>query len=75
MDGDRFVVSIEDDGPGVDWERLRRKAGELGVTASAFDEPVKLMCLPGVCSRDTVTELSGRGRRAVRMSARPWGER
>src|SRR4029077_13490792 len=26
MDGDRFVVTIEDDGPGVDWERLRARA-------------------------------------------------
>ena len=61
MDGDRFVVTVEDDGPGVDWERLRRKAGELGVAPGAFDEPVKLICLPGVSSKDTVTELSGRG--------------
>ena len=31
MEGDRFVVTTEDDGPGVDWERLRTKAGELGI--------------------------------------------
>lgn len=61
MDGDRFVVTVEDDGPGVDWERLRTKAGELGVAPSAIEEPVKLICLPGVSSKDTVTELSGRG--------------
>jgi two-component system chemotaxis sensor kinase CheA len=61
MNGDRFVVAIEDDGPGVDWVRLRTKAGELGIAASAFDEPVKLIRLPGVSSKDAVTELSGRG--------------
>jgi two-component system chemotaxis sensor kinase CheA len=61
MDGDRFVVTVEDDGPGVDWERLRTKAGELGVAAGAFDESVKLICMPGVSSKETVTELSGRG--------------
>jgi len=61
MDGDRFVVTVEDDGPGVDWERLRTKAATLGVAASALEEPVKLICLPGVSSKDTVTELSGRG--------------
>jgi two-component system chemotaxis sensor kinase CheA len=61
MDGDRFVITVEDDGPGVDWERLRTKAGALGVAASALEEPVKLICLPGLSSKDTVTELSGRG--------------
>jgi len=30
IDGDRFVVTVEDDGPGVDWERLRAKADQLG---------------------------------------------
>src|SRR5260370_29084235 len=60
MDGERFVVTVEDDGPGVDWERLRTKAAKLGVAAGALEEPVKLICLPGVSSKDTVTELSGR---------------
>src|SRR5262249_1356693 len=57
----RFVVTVEDDGPGVDWDRLRTKAGELGAAASVFEKPVKLICLPGVSSKDTITELSGRG--------------
>jgi HPt (histidine-containing phosphotransfer) domain-containing protein/two-component sensor histidine kinase len=61
MEGERFVVIIEDDGPGVDWARLRTKAGKLGIAANAFAEPVKLLCLPGVSSRETITELSGRG--------------
>ncbi len=60
MDGDRFVVTVEDDGPGVDWERLWTRAGELGVASSALEER-ELICLPGLSSRDTVTELSGRG--------------
>src|SRR5260370_15562331 len=54
MDGDRFVVTVEDDGPGVDWERLRTKAGELGAAGSALEAPVKLVCLPGASSKATV---------------------
>jgi len=61
IDGDRFVVTVEDDGPGVDWERLRTKAGALGVAAGTLEEPLKLICVPGVSSKDTITELSGRG--------------
>jgi two-component system chemotaxis sensor kinase CheA len=61
IQGNRFVITVEDDGPGVDWRRLRVRAGQLGALASALEEPVKLICLPGLSSRDTVTELSGRG--------------
>jgi two-component system chemotaxis sensor kinase CheA len=61
IEGGRFVVTVEDDGPGVDWERLRLKAGKLGAAASAVEEPEKLICLPGVSSKETVTEQSGRG--------------
>jgi two-component system, chemotaxis family, sensor kinase CheA len=61
VEGGRFVVTVEDDGPGVDWDRLRKKAGELGAAASVLQEPIKLICLPGLSSMDTVTELSGRG--------------
>jgi two-component system, chemotaxis family, sensor kinase CheA len=61
VEHENFVVTVEDDGPGVDWERLKAKAGELGVAASAIADPERLICLPGVSSKATVTELSGRG--------------
>jgi two-component system chemotaxis sensor kinase CheA len=61
IEEDRFVVTVEDDGPGVDWDRLRLKAAELGGSATALAEPLSLICLPGLSSKDTVTELSGRG--------------
>ncbi|PYO03450.1 MAG: hypothetical protein DMD91_01050, partial [Candidatus Rokuibacteriota bacterium] len=37
VEGEHLVVTVEDDGPGVDWEALRAKASELGVAASALD--------------------------------------
>jgi HPt (histidine-containing phosphotransfer) domain-containing protein/two-component sensor histidine kinase len=61
IEGNRFVVTVEDDGPGVDWERLREKAAELGIAGSASLESAQLMCIPGLSSKDEVTELSGRG--------------
>jgi two-component system chemotaxis sensor kinase CheA len=61
IEGDSFVVTVDDDGPGVDWERLQNNAAELGVAGSACAESVDLLCLPGVSSKDIVTELSGRG--------------
>ncbi|MFZ2650188.1 MAG: ATP-binding protein [Burkholderiaceae bacterium] len=64
--GDKFIVSVEDDGPGVDWQTLKAKAGQLRVGADVIEDPQQLICLSGLSSKDSVTELSGRG---VGMSA------
>jgi two-component system chemotaxis sensor kinase CheA len=61
VESDRFVVTVEDDGPGVDWEALRAKAGKLGIAPGMLDKRENLVFLPGVSSKDKVTELSGRG--------------
>jgi signal transduction histidine kinase len=61
VDGEHLVVTVEDDGPGVDWEALRAKATELSVAASALEKTENLIFLPGVSSKTSVTELSGRG--------------
>lgn len=61
IDGDRFVVTVEDDGPGVDWATLRAKAGKLGIAASMLEKTENLVFIPGVSSKASVTELSGRG--------------
>jgi two-component system chemotaxis sensor kinase CheA len=66
VEQDRFVVTVEDDGPGVDWEALRVKAGQLGIALSAIEKTENLAFLPGVSSKASVTELSGRG---IGMSA------
>jgi two-component system chemotaxis sensor kinase CheA len=57
----RFIVTVEDDGPGVDWEALRAKAGQLGIDAAALGNKENLAFLPGVSSKSSITELSGRG--------------
>ena len=56
-----FVVAVEDDGPGVDWEALRAKAGALGIDPAAIGGRENLVFLPGVSTKTVVTELSGRG--------------
>jgi len=61
IDGDRFVVTIEDDGPGVDWERLLDKAEKSGLASGEDGAALKREFIPGVSSKETVTEVSGRG--------------
>ena len=61
VEADRFIVAVEDDGPGIDWDTLRVKASALGVAASVLEKRENLVFLPGVSSKRVVTELSGRG--------------
>jgi two-component system chemotaxis sensor kinase CheA len=56
-----FVVTVEDDGPGVDWEALRAKADELGIDPALLGTRENLVFLPGVSTKSIVTEVSGRG--------------
>jgi len=61
LEKDRFVVMVQDDGPGVDWATLKAKATKLGVAPNLLQKRENLVFLPGVSSKNTVTELSGRG--------------
>lgn len=66
-DRDRVVVQIADDGRGFDQARLRAAAvaaGHLTEAAAAAlpdREALLLACLPGLSTKDDVTDLSGRG--------------
>jgi chemotaxis protein histidine kinase CheA/CheY-like chemotaxis protein len=63
--GQAVVVQITDDGRGLDLDVVRRKAMERGlIDASATPsdaEIARLTLLPGLSTRDEVTEISGRG--------------
>lgn len=64
-EGSEAIISIEDDGRGVDTEKLAEKAKEKNVVDSTenLSEKEKLMLLfdAGMSTNDEVTELSGRG--------------
>lgn len=59
------VIEIEDDGRGLDLEKVRRKAIEKGIiteNSNLSDEEIKaLIFLPGFSTKETPTEISGRG--------------
>ena len=65
-DGSFYHVEVEDDGGGIDFDRIRMKAIEKNLAGEDAGELTKSKLLrmvftPGFSSRDTVTELSGRG--------------
>lgn len=65
--GSHVMIEVEDDGRGVDEEKLAKRAVQTGAIEEAAvgvlsqDELLGLMFLPGLSTRDAVSEVSGRG--------------
>jgi chemotaxis protein histidine kinase CheA len=65
--GDRVVVEVRDDGPGIDWEEVRQTAVRKGLVAPENMHALKdheltgFLLMPGFSTSELVTELSGRG--------------
>jgi two-component system chemotaxis sensor kinase CheA len=56
-----FVVELEDDGRGIDFDALRRAATRKALPAKTRADLTAAMFHDGVTTRDEATELSGRG--------------
>ncbi len=63
--GNHVVITVADDGRGIDPERVRRKAVQKGLLQEGVelsrDEVFQLLLAPGFSTRDEVSDLSGRG--------------
>jgi len=63
--GSNIVVELQDDGRGIDPDRIYRKAVEKGVIAAGAslsrDEILALIFAPGFSTAEKVTSVSGRG--------------
>ena len=65
--GNHVVITVEDDGRGIDPHAILAKAREKGLVEDEFDaerdrkEVLDLIFLPGFTTSETVTEISGRG--------------
>ena len=63
----RIILTVEDDGRGIDREKLSKKAVQKGLispeeaAALTAEQSVDLMFLAGLSTSENVTELSGRG--------------
>jgi two-component system chemotaxis sensor kinase CheA len=61
VQGDGFVLEVEDQGRGVDWEAARQKARAAGLPAETAADLVEALCSDGFSTAAEVTDLSGRG--------------
>ncbi len=65
--GNSVVIEIEDDGKGIDPEKMKLKAVEKGVIGEEearnmeADQAVELIFAPGFSTAETITDVSGRG--------------
>jgi two-component system chemotaxis sensor kinase CheA len=65
--GEQVVIKIEDDGGGIDLERLKAKAVENGILTQdqaneiTNDKAIDLLGTPGLSTAKEVTDISGRG--------------
>jgi len=63
--GNHVVIEVEDDGKGIEIEKVKRKAVEAGYVGEGGDlsdkEAIDLLFLPGLSTAEQVSVVSGRG--------------
>lgn len=58
---EKVVVETVDDGRGIDWGRIRERAGRLGIPTATSQDLVRALFHEGFSTQITTDELSGRG--------------
>ncbi|HSW11908.1 MAG TPA: chemotaxis protein CheA, partial [Solimonas sp.] len=67
QEGDHILITVRDDGAGIDADRLRSKAVQKGLLEAgaaaqmSHEECLDLIFLPGFSTKEQVSDLSGRG--------------
>jgi two-component system chemotaxis sensor kinase CheA len=67
QDGNYILITIEDDGQGMDVERIKQEAIEKGVITKdeaqelTTSEALNLIFIPGFTTKQEITNISGRG--------------
>jgi len=51
------VIEVKDNGKGINWDKLKKKASESGIAFTTNDD----LLFAGISSTDHITEISGRG--------------
>lgn len=60
-EGTELVVTVEDDGRGIDWDAVRAKAAARGLPSSSVEDLQAALFADGISTRAEASALSGRG--------------
>jgi two-component system chemotaxis sensor kinase CheA len=58
---ERLVISVRDDGAGVNWDVVRRKAAAAGLPHQTREQLIAALFVDGLSVRDQSDDISGRG--------------
>lgn len=63
QEGTKAVIKVQDDGKGINVEKVKAKAEKLGVNTEtmSYNEIVNLIFMQGFSTKEQVTDISGRG--------------
>jgi len=61
VEDDAFVVTVSDDGRGIDWEAVADKARTMGLAADTEIDLLTALFTDGITTRKSASLLSGRG--------------
>jgi two-component system chemotaxis sensor kinase CheA len=61
QEADQIVIEITDDGKGIDWDALARRAEKIGLPTASTADIERALFTDGVSTAATVSEVSGRG--------------
>ncbi|MBU5437685.1 chemotaxis protein CheA [Tissierella sp. MSJ-40] len=66
-DGNNVVIEVEDDGKGIDYNKVKKKAIQKGIVTEreadtlSNEEIIRLLFAPGFSTSDKISDISGRG--------------
>lgn len=60
-DDRNLMITVYDDGQGVQWDALARKAASMGMPTETHEDLVDAMFASGLSTRESANEISGRG--------------
>jgi two-component system chemotaxis sensor kinase CheA len=75
LDSEQLCIEVQDDGRGIDWEKIRELARERGLPHQSRADLIEALFSDGVSTAEFVSDTSGRGvgMAAVRDAARALG--
>jgi two-component system, chemotaxis family, sensor kinase CheA len=60
-EADSLVIEVQDDGRGINWERVREKAAQQGIPAGSQADLERALFTDGLTTATAISDVSGRG--------------